>query len=293
MNIVFCVNRLGLMGLGSTLTSLIRNCSDSGRIKLWFLCSELTDIDKTNIEYLLSNEFFRGTTEFIDLNIRINFGHLNPLHKDWTAYGRLVIPELITDTYALYLDADLIIELDILQLATVKPNKILAAAHQGPVRLALDNYLFVNKLNWAPSTPYFNSGVLLFNIEQWTNQNTSISLKKISEVYSEHLISHDQTILNAICAGEFNHLPDEFNVSWPPNRKVPTHLSKCIIHFIGAPKPWDLLGESVHSGYDVWAGYNTNFWNSKNGKLNTQKLARAWHIRKSIARNLGIKLFTK
>lgn len=293
MNIVFCVNRLGLMGLGSTLTSLIRNCSDTRKIKLWFLCSELTITDKANIEFLLNTELFKGSTEFINLNIKDNFGHLNPLHQDWTAYGRLLIPEIITDTYALYLDADLIIELDILQLSTIKSNKILSAVHEGPVHLALDNYLFLNKLYWDPKTPYFNSGVLLFNIKQWLNHKASANLKELSENYSQHLVSHDQTLLNAVCAGNFNHLADEFNVSWPPTQIPPAHSTKCIIHFIGSPKPWDLWGKSIHSGYATWSEYNTNFWNNKYGKLNIQKLTRTWHIRKSIARNISLKLFTK
>jgi lipopolysaccharide biosynthesis glycosyltransferase len=293
MNIVFCVNRLGLIGLGATLTSLIRNCSDSRKLKLWFFGSELISADTTNIKYLLTDELFAGETEFIDINIKSRFGHLTSLHHDWTAYGRLLIPEIITAEYALYLDADLIIGLDILQLSSINSYQILSAVHEGPVRLALDNYLFINKLNWNPVTPYFNSGVLLFNIKQWVKYGADATSKEVAKVYSEHLISHDQTILNAVCAGDFNHLPKEFNVSWPPNEKRLALSTKCITHFIGAPKPWDLWGKSIHNGYALWAEYNTDFWNKKYGKLNTQKLARTWHIRKSIAKNIGLKLFAK
>lgn len=280
------------MGLGSTITSLVRNCSNSSRLKLWFFCSELTTTDKSNITYLLNSEYFRGTTEFIDLNVKNIFGHLNPLHQDWTAYGRLLIPEIINDSYALYLDADLIIELDILQLSTVKSNKILSAVHEGPVRLALDNHLFINKLNWDPTAPYFNSGVLLFNIKQWAKCNTSSNLKEISESYSAHLVSHDQTLLNALCAGKFNQLSKEFNTSWPPNKPAPNTYDKCIIHFIGSPKPWDISGRIIHNSYNIWLQYNTNFWNQKYGKLSPGKLLRTWYIRKSILKNLKHKFFS-
>ena len=63
MNIVFTVNPIGLEGLGATLNSLVRNCSNSEELKLWFLCSDFRRIDRHNIERLLKNEQYKGTIE--------------------------------------------------------------------------------------------------------------------------------------------------------------------------------------------------------------------------------------
>ncbi|WP_026880427.1 glycosyltransferase family 8 protein [Hymenobacter norwichensis] len=291
MNIVFCINRLGLEGLGATVTSLIRNCSDTSMIKLCFFCSNITLLDKKNIKLLLTKESFRGKTEFIDLNIEKQFGHLASLHGDWTAYGRLLIPEIIKDEFALYLDADLVIELDILSLPMTKGKNIISAVHEGPVQQALDNQLFIEKLNWEPLTPYFNSGVLLFNNEQWRETKASTKIKEIAEAYPAHLISHDQTLLNALCLGNFNQLPKEFNTSWPPDKKTSSNYNQRIIHFIGSPKPWDISGKLIHNNYTIWAQYNTSFWNNNYGKITTEKLVRTWRIRNSIFKNIKHKLF--
>ena len=111
MDIVFTVNPLGLEGLGATLSSLIRNCSNSGGLKLWFLCSSFRRIDRFNIERLLQNEHYKGAIEYINFDAESIFGHLKSLHGDWTTYGRLLIANYIKSDYALYLDADIIVEL--------------------------------------------------------------------------------------------------------------------------------------------------------------------------------------
>jgi lipopolysaccharide biosynthesis glycosyltransferase len=116
MNIAFNINQLGLQGLGATLTSLIRNCSDTKEIIFWFLCSELEGKDKDNIRQLLLNERFAGDTNFIDFDARKTFGKLKSLHADWTAYGRLLIPGIVTSGSAVCLDSGLIILADVLKL---------------------------------------------------------------------------------------------------------------------------------------------------------------------------------
>lgn len=89
MNIAFCINRLALIRLGVTVSSLIRNCSDSKQITLWFLCAGLLKEDKSNIEQLLANEGFQGKQHCIDFDSVAHFGSFRSLHGDWTPYGRL------------------------------------------------------------------------------------------------------------------------------------------------------------------------------------------------------------
>ena len=79
------------------------------------------------------------------------------------AYGRLLIPKLIAADTCLYLDADLIINHDIRQLQHLILDGYLLAAVKGyVVAEALDGDFFIDKLSWGPTTPYFNSGVVIF-----------------------------------------------------------------------------------------------------------------------------------
>lgn len=290
MEIVFNVNPLGIEGLGATLTSLIRNCSSDKDLKLWFLCSELKERDKSNLRQLLRDERFKGSVEFVDFNARQNFGHLRSLHGDWTAYGRLLIPDIVKSDNALYLDSDLIINTDILELRNFTTDKILSAVYGSEVIYSLENPFFIQKLRWKPDTAYFNSGVLIFNIHAWQANNINEKVKKIADQYPNEFISADQTLLNAICEGDFAHLPKKFNVAWYPGEPQAVNIDKAIIHFVGSPKPWDLFGKIIHLGYNTWKEYNTPFWESQYGSTTAGKLRRTWKIRMSILRHLKKKL---
>lgn len=277
-------------GLGATLTSLIRNCSDSKETKLWFLCSGLHERDKGNIRQLLQNENFEGIVEFVDFDAKKMFGHLRSLHGDWTNYGRLLIPAIVKSEFALYLDKDLIIESDILELKDFRTSKIMSAVCGSSVQYALENRFFTEKRKWHPDTGYLNSGVLMFNITLRNKENVSIKVKEIANRYSKEILSHDQTLLNAVCEGSFGYLPKEFNLPWYPGDPQPASTTRAIIHFIGSPKPWDLFGKIIHEGYNTRNAYNSPFWKSKYGKMSIDKLIRTWMIQRSIVKNLKIKL---
>ena len=276
--------------MGATLTSLIRNCSNSAELKLWVLCSELNDKDKNNIRQLLQNESFKGSVEFINFNAKQTFGHLRSLNGDWTTYGRLLIPDVIKADIALYLDCDLIINADVLELNISTTDKILSAVYGCTVDWALEKSFFINLLKWETNKPYFNAGVLLFNILRWKADNTEQKVKQISAKYPNEFLSADQTLLNAVCEGNFNHLPKKFNLEWTPSNIQPLDFDKSIIHFVGSPKPWDLFGKKIHGGYELWKSYHTPFWNNQYSKITVGKLKRTWEIRRSIIRHLKKKL---
>lgn len=294
MDLVFNINRLGLEGLGATLTSLCRNCSDSSQLKIWFLCSELQGKDRENILYLLTCERFCGDYEFIHYDAKAVFGHLPSLHGDWTSYGRLLIPDYIASDSVLYLDADLIINLDVLSFNNYDLSKSLfGAVFCCKIAFALDHAFFLEKLNWPLEKNYFNSGVLLINLKRWREAEISKACHEITVRYPDQLLSHDQTILNAVSGGNYKSLPGKNNILWPPGDSGPARTQDCIIHFLGSPKPWDYFGNYLHAGFNLWKSYNTTAWQAQYNGFSKDKLARTWNIKKSIIRNLIGKLSPK
>lgn len=282
MDIAFNINHLALEGFGATLTSLCRNCSDTGKLTLWFLCSDFNPSDKQNIQNLLNSEKFNGHFKFIDFDARAQFGSYKSLHGDWTAYGRLLIPVLIPSDTVLYLDADLVIQIDILRLENFAFNgAFLAAAFGSEVKWTLEHKFFIGKLNWSPETACFNSGVLLFNVKAWKDHNIDERWKKLAGNYPNELLSADQTILNAICEGKFARLDARYNNIWDPAWKSPEHDITSILHFVGSPKPWDVMGAFIHSGYTTWKKFNTNEWERLYSGISVKKLTRFWRIKKS------------
>lgn len=287
MDVVFNINKLGLEGLGATLVSMVRNCSDNSQLKLYFLCSSLDQSDKNNINSLLIKEVFTGEIYFIDFDPVKLFGHLNSLHGDYTNYGRLLIPGLIKNDTALYLDSDLIILVDILLLKNYDfKGEVIAATFGCQIKYALDHAFFEKRLNWNAEMEYFNSGVLLFNLRKWRENAMDDKWKELADKYPKELISHDQTLLNAICKGSFAHLDSSFNTLWEPGIQIPKNSRLGILHFSGSPKPWDVSGKFVHKGYSTWLAYNSVDWNKNYSKISALKLSRSWKIKKSIFRHM-------
>ncbi|MDP5158903.1 MAG: glycosyltransferase family 8 protein [Flaviramulus sp.] len=293
MNIVFSINYLGLEGLGATLSSLVQNCSNSKELILWFFCSDLDLKHKLNIKQLLKNEHFKGDIKMVDFDAKTKFGYMKSLHGDYTTYGRLLIPELIEDDVALYLDSDLVVEVDVLDLKNIDfHDHILAAASATQVKDQLEGAFFIDKLNWHPETNYFNAGVLLLNLKKWRLDNVADRWKQISFQYPNEFISADQTLLNVLCNGKFMQLPNYYNNAWFPGvNDKEIDVKSSIIHFVGSPKPWDLLGKHLHKGFPKWLDYNTPFWSGHYETLGVDKLKRSWKIRRSLLKHLINKYF--
>lgn len=287
MNIVFNVNPLGMEGLGVTVTSLVRNCSDTAQLTLNFLCSNLSDSDKSNVRRLLDEDAYKGQVRFIDFDAQKEFGNLRSLHGDWTAYGRLLIPDLISADRVLYLDADLLINLDVLDLEkTVRlDGHVMAAVTDGTAKWMIDGKFLKRAVGMSDDTPYFNSGIIYFNLEACRAKGAASEWRDFAAEHRDHLISHDQTVLNAYVNGDFLHLDLKYNVPWVAGGHVEdVRANHAILHFLGAPKPWDLGGSVLHSGYRRWFSHSTKFWLRAYGKVTLGKLERTWRIRRSIAK---------
>ncbi len=287
MNVAFNINLLGMEGLGATLSSLLQHCSDTRQLQLHFLCSDVPVTHKKNIEKLAAINDFKGGIHFIDFDAKQTFGHLHSLHGDWTPYGRLLIPELIDAEKVLYLDTDLVVLLDVLELRHFKySNFPLAAVNGGRTEQSRDADFYINTLDFEANVRVFNSGVLLFNKKAWKAQQVEAKSQLLCETYGNRFLSADQTLLNALFKGNFAYLPQQYNRRWSPMDGFITDTENSIIHFVGSPKPWDVFGRKLHQAYDLWNAYNPDFWASTYNRMSRDKLYRTWKIKKSVARGM-------
>jgi lipopolysaccharide biosynthesis glycosyltransferase len=292
MNIAFNINKLALIGLGVTLNSLLKNCSEPRKLNFYILCADLNSSDKKSISNLLFR-FGISNEVFIDFNVKEHFGSFRPLQGDLTSYGRLLLQDYILEDSALYLDADLVVEVDVLSLDGFDfQGKAIAAINAGAMRYALDNSFLCNEIGLDPDISVFNSGILLFNLKMWRKKDIKCQCMNFAESYSDKLISHDQTVLNALFAGNFAYLPEQFNTAWYANINRPIN-KKAILHFVGSPKPWDIFGRYLHKGFPVWYSYLDAEWEKKYYKWTYSQFLRAWYIRRSVARAFIIKIKLK
>ena len=283
LHVVFSVNVGGLPGLGATISSLVRNCSDSGALKIYIMCSNMPEHDLSNIRTLFGELNFRGQYEFIEYDADKEFAGLPRLLGDLTPYGRLLIPEYIDASRVLYLDSDLVIDIDLLPLRDLDmKNHVIGAVLGGNVEYTNDLPYFLDR-GFGRDMNYFNSGVLLIDIDAWKERDITGVWREIVKDRPETIPTVDQTILNRVCGGDFRQLPKEYNVPFLAHFKKPD-FDRAIFHFIGSPKPWDFMGNLIHVGYGMWKKYSPAFWEKEYQQMSIGRLDRAWNIRRSIGR---------
>ena len=270
---------------------MISHCTDTSDIVVHLLGASLTAEDESNITAHCEDCGFLGSLVFHAFDAEADFGHLRSLHGDWTSYGRLLIPERIDASEVLYLDADLLITLDIMDLANVDLGDNLVAGCSGSTLSHRIDFDLLRGVGCPPDMPYVDAGVLLINSEAWRTTRAGERWRSFAAGSAEHLTSHDQSIINYLCMGKFTLLPRKYNTPWV-TLSPPQHPDGKIVHFVGSPKPWDLSGKQLHTGYRAWRTYQTAEWASLYGNASNLSLAlkRTWSIRKSIARNINKRL---
>jgi lipopolysaccharide biosynthesis glycosyltransferase len=183
-------------------------------------------------------------------------------------YYRLSLPSLLGGlSRIIYLDADTVVLRDIAPLFDLPVEDFLLAAmpdyalyyfelmsgvplgeRRGPVISYLRNILGID---YRGPTSYFNSGVMLLNLDAWRALDIAARCVAFIERF-DYLQWPDQDALNVICGGRFLALDARWNAfaRWceAPSRLGPsealTALQKdwvhdpWIVHFSGDCKPW-------------------------------------------------------
>ena len=165
-------------------------------------------------------------------------------------YARLLIADLLPADWdrVIYLDSDTITRAPLSDLWTTD-------LHTNPLGAVRDDYVPTiaspyglpswREAGLAAELPYFNSGVLLLDLDAWRRD-------RLGEQAIRYLLEHradirlfDQDALNAVAAGRWRQLDTIWNVTgyWrKPERRTGAHrdilTTARIRHFAGTGKPW-------------------------------------------------------
>lgn len=169
-------------------------------------------------------------------------------------YYRFLLPEMLAnETKVLYLDCDIIVRHSLRDVyETDLNNKAIGAV----VSQSCDWVKWSN--DHKLTTPFFNSGVLLMNLEYWRKSNTFELLVKWLADYTNELWLPDQSALNKVLEGKVVYLDYTYNFQevWThPLDSSYMHFSRwssiekdgvdpIIVHYCDAEKPWFI--ESRH-----------------------------------------------
>lgn len=231
------------------LTSVFVNNPDED-ITVHILSSGLSEKVKHTIRQCIEGRYGQ-TVQFYDVDTADTdiFPEYVNSHINKSANYRLFVADILpTDIHkVLYLDCDLIVESPLKELFDADISNSAVAAVEDMWSGKDDNY---ERLGYDRTYAYFNSGVLLINIDWWRNHSLSKSFIDYLNNH-ENLKFVDQDILNGVLHDQWLSLPLRWNVqdgflrSKLKIRKERRKelLRECrhpaIIHFTGSRKPWN------------------------------------------------------
>ena len=233
------------------IASLLKNTN--ANLHIHILEEYLTDKHKSIIAKLKSIREFEldfiyvGDEYFKDWDFK---------RGDWSKaiYYRLALPSLIKRlNKVIYLDCDLVVMKDIQNLWNTDLSEVYAAAVEAKVEPALKK-----ALSLEDDYPYFNSGVMVFNLKKMRTDNIEQTFIEKYESLFNVLKYPDQDILNVVFKNQYRILPLNWNLISSVYRNIPDYFSydsaavsdalsnPAVAHFTGRHKPWRVLKTSRH-----------------------------------------------
>ncbi|HEV2362697.1 MAG TPA: glycosyltransferase [Caulobacteraceae bacterium] len=138
----------------------------------------------------------------------------------------------------LYIDSDICCRGDLEGLLEHPMGGAPLAARREERMRAIETAARANGIN---PDEYFNSGVLLFDLEHPETEALLEESIRVSEAEDSRLFFLDQCALNIAFKSASLALEPEYNFYIRPSDPAPPDYSSArLVHFIAAPKPWDL-----------------------------------------------------
>lgn len=239
------------------LNSILKNCNPKKKYDIIVLETEISTYDKEKLLSMVQgyeNVSLRfcnvgGLFANVSLNISLSY-----FAKE--CYYRLASGKIFEHyEKVLFTDIDLVFNSDVADiLATPMDNNPLAACEEilwskenriGRVELGYDISDYISQtLNMKGE--YFNTGVLLIDIEKFNN---TVSFEDLLEIaISQKFINQEQCMLNKVFDGKIKKLPSKYNFEIYQgiyDNKAPTYrnymmdVDKAFVyHFLAAKKAW-------------------------------------------------------
>ncbi len=243
--VVGAVDDTYVQHLAVTYVSLLENVK--GRRVCFFVIDDCISPDsKEKLRATL--ERYQADLEFLSWELPA-FADLPAMgHLTRASYLRLLAGQLLPGYVdkVIYLDADTIVEGDISIVWDVDVSAYALAAvrdHEQSDRLRL--------LIGQPEGVYFNSGVMLLNLDRWRDSKTLTSLIDCVCANAGRHLFMDQDAANLVFQGQWVTLGNEWNVQHTMFRPGgcgqqntdmwDRKILPAIIHYTGPYKPWRFL----------------------------------------------------
>lgn len=204
----------------------------------------------------LRKEFPSFSIEFIEIDVKKEFKNFPVrVHFSIDMYTRFLIPKLKPELKkVIYSDVDVIFNGDIKELLNERLDGYSLGAvpynfgYLNPIKYGeCSAKRFNERLSISAEHKYFESGLLLIDVNLWKKNNiTEKLINKVKNNSNEIILTPDQDVLNIVFENNYKELDNKYIVV--PHRKnvmrtdIITRKSikkPFIIHYAGPNKPWN------------------------------------------------------
>lgn len=296
ISVALCADKNVEVSLDVTLYSLLKSSQHPIKINLVQKGYRSKDIEKIRQTLQpFSDEYQLNVIEFDEKSL---FGKFKGLHGSQFNFAKLILANTLPEDRIIYLDSDLSIGTDLSELfATDLNGFIIGAASFETIGDSLKS-AFYRSIGMKDTAKYFNSGVMLIDLEKWRNLDITSQCLSFANKYVDRLAFGDEAILNCVFYENFQTIDSCYNYALYPDSDpvCSNNNAGSIFHFVGSPKPCDFLGEFIHPNYPIFFDTlsQTSFKKYKSylsfslKKLNrTSRLVRSYY--RSLKSKAGIK----
>ena len=209
LNLLYQFNEKYVPYAGVSIYSALWNNRHMEKICVYVLGENINDDSRNRLRQMVSE--FRREIIFINtetLITKMKSMDMPTYRGSYAANMRLFLDEVLDTSIdrVLYLDADTIVNrrLDELLETELEGKTIgmalesLGVSHKKQIGLSIDE-------------DYYNSGVILFDMEQWRNHNYSQKIAEHVKYKRNNYPAPDQDLLNVVCRGDIKRLDAKYN----------------------------------------------------------------------------------
>lgn len=289
-------NEKGIAPLSMSIWSLLRHAKESTVYDIRILSEEISASSKKHLHSIVESFGARHKLSFIEMaDFYANTPQMDDLCGRWprSAWARIFTPDLMPDVDTLlYMDIDVLVREDCGKLFKIDmTDKALAVVYESDSSSRGD---YMQSLNIPLDCPgYFNSGVLMMNLDFFRKNNLIDRLLAYARENYEKFELPDQDTLNAVLYDKAIKLHPRWNWNDLGTRRlihrkadsprtirtatvkeaVEASLYPGIIHFCGDYKPWqydnhhimsylyeEAVRESGLPGFNLKKGWTLGLW---------------------------------
>ena len=227
-------------GLYCAVASALRHLGPVREVDVKVLDGGISQTSKNTLSILANRVGKRARLEFVTVDSSV-FGKatLGP-GQSHLAYCRILLSYLLDVPRLIYLDCDVLVFRDLSQLFDfeLSAGKFVAAVPDSETSSLADDSIALAKAMKLPADGrYFNSGVMLMNLEELRKQHFFERAVEFLSIWRADYRFHDQSAMNFLLHEHIEELPEYWNrPSWRFDAQQDNDLD-CVLHYT-TRAPW-------------------------------------------------------